>query len=157
MSDKARISDILIFHECRGEKKDFLLTTANISLFCYCVLRPQTVPIFIGCRREGTILRPRAYESRALTNWATSTSEEQNKDSTDICFFRILSKHSLRVNSIPLQQYCRVTSPSVDYCHFDNLTLLRDLESNQGLQVMSLTRYRSSIPLCFFWTFRLWV
>ncbi len=25
--------------------------------------------------------------------------------------------------------------------------LLRDLESNQGLQVMSLTRYRSSIPL----------
>ena len=30
--------------------------------------------------------------------------------------------------------------------------LLRDLESNQGLQVMSLTRYLSSIPLCNFTT-----
>ena len=31
--------------------------------------------------------------------------------------------------------------------------LLRDLESNQGLQVMSLTRYRSSIPLYVFLQF----
>jgi hypothetical protein len=33
-------------------------------------------------------------------------------------------------------------------CHLDlRNRLLRDLESNQGLQVMSLTRYLSSIPL----------
>ena len=51
--------------ESRDGKKDFLLTVATKrSIF-------WTYRFYhrIGwCRREGTILRPRAYESRALTN-----------------------------------------------------------------------------------------